>query len=256
MTHLRHASLWISAVHIGALSPVSLLAIFCFDDGTGSRVPKSVGLRAGTAMRRRDFMKIIGGGAATWPLAARAQQPQRMRRIGVIMPFVADDPESQIRIAGFLQGLQELGWTVGGNVRIDYRWATNEAERMRYAAELVALAPDVILASTGVAVRTLLQMTRTVPIVFVNAIDPVGAGLVSSLARPGGNATGFSSFEFSLGAKWLELLREIAPQVTRVAIPSGPDSTVGFCPVWCDPGRGVIVAGRGGPDRHSRPRRA
>ena len=184
----------------------------------------------GEYMRRRDFITLLGSVAAAWPLAARAQQPQRMRRIGALMSIVADDPDAPVRVAGFAQGLQELGWTVGGNVRIDYRWATTDAERMRYAAELVALAPDVILVSSGVAVGTLLQTTRTVPIVFVNAIDPVGAGLVASLARPGGNATGFSSFEFSLGAKWLELLKEIAPRVTRVAILRDPTVPAGSAP--------------------------
>src|SRR5207249_3515142 len=181
-------------------------------------------------IRRREFITFLGASAAAWPLAAGAQQPQRMRRIGALMSIVADDPDAPVRVAGFAQGLQELGWTVGGNVRIDYRWATTDAERMRYAAELVALAPDVILVSSGVAVGTLLQTTRTVPIVFVNAIDPVGAGLVASLARPGGNATGFSSFEFSLGAKWLELLKEIAPRVTRVAILRDPTVPAGSAP--------------------------
>jgi putative tryptophan/tyrosine transport system substrate-binding protein len=168
-------------------------------------------------MRRREFIAGLGS-AAVWPLAARAQQPDRMRRIGVLLSVAADDPESQVRLAAFLQGLQELGWTVGRNVQIDYRWATGDANRMRYAAELVALGPDVILASSGVVVGALQQTTRTVPIVFVTAIDPVGAGLVASLARPGGNATGFAAYEFSLAAKWLQLLKEIAPGVTRVGV--------------------------------------
>src|SRR5215475_2099943 len=169
-------------------------------------------------MRRRDFITLLGG-AAAWPLAARAQQPERMRRIGVLIPYAADDPEGQARIAAFLQGLQQLGWTEGRNVRIDYRWSAGDADRARrYAAELVALAPDVILASGASHVGPLLQATRTVPIVFPVIGDPVGAGFVDSLARPGGNATGFMSYEYSLSGKWLELLKEIAPGVTRVAI--------------------------------------
>jgi ABC-type uncharacterized transport system substrate-binding protein len=169
-------------------------------------------------LRRRDFITLLGG-AAAWPLAARAQQPERMRRIGVLIPYAADDPEGQARIAAFLQGLQQLGWTEGRNVRIDYRWSAGDADRARrYAAELVALAPDVILASGTSTVGPLLQATRTVPIVFPVIGDPVGAGFVDSLARPGGNATGFMSREYSLSGKWLELLKEIAPSVTRVAV--------------------------------------
>jgi putative ABC transport system substrate-binding protein len=181
-------------------------------------------------MRRREFITLLGGAAVAWPMAARAQQPQRVRRIGALMGIAADDPDAPVRVAAFAQGLQELGWTVGGNVRMDYRWATSDAERMRYAAELVALTPDVILVSSGVNTGALLQTTRTVPIVFVNAIDPVGAGLVASLARPGGNATGFASYEFSLGAKWLELLKEIAPRVTRVVILRDPSVPAGSAP--------------------------
>jgi ABC-type uncharacterized transport system substrate-binding protein len=169
-------------------------------------------------MRRREFITLLGG-AAAWPLAAHAQQRERMRRIGVLIPYAADDPEGQARIAAFLQGLQQLGWTEGRNVRIDYRWSAGDADRARrYAAELVALAPDVILASGTSTVGPLLQATRTVPIVFPVIGDPVGAGFVDSLARPGGNATGFMSREYSLSGKWLELLKEIAPSVTRVAV--------------------------------------
>jgi putative ABC transport system substrate-binding protein len=169
-------------------------------------------------MKRRDFITLLGG-AVAWPLAAHAQQPERMRRIGVLIPYAADDPEGQARIAAFLQGLQQLGWTEGRNVRIDYRWSAGDADRARrYAAELVALAPDVILASGTSTVGPLLQATRTVPIVFPVIGDPVGAGFVDSLARPGGNATGFMSREYSLSGKWLELLKEIAPSVTRVAV--------------------------------------
>jgi ABC-type uncharacterized transport system substrate-binding protein len=169
-------------------------------------------------MRRREFITLLGGAAATWPLAARAQQGERMRRIGVLLPAAADDPVFQTRLAAFHQGLALLGWSIGRNVRIDTRWATaNAAEIRRHAAELVALAPDVILAHGSSAVEPLLA-TRTVPIVFPVAGDPVGAGLVDSLARPGGNATGFMNFEFSISGKWLELLKQIAPDVTRAAV--------------------------------------
>jgi ABC-type uncharacterized transport system substrate-binding protein len=169
--------------------------------------------------RRRQFITLLGGAAAAWPLAARAQQPERMRRIGVLQSLAADDPEGQARLAAFAQGLQQSGWTIGRNVQIDTRWAAGDAERFRrYAAELVALAPDVILAVGAAAVGPLQQATRTVPIVFVNTSDPVGAGFVESLARPGGNATGFLLYEYGTSGKWLELLKEIAPRVTRVAV--------------------------------------
>ena len=169
-------------------------------------------------MRRREFITLLGG-AAAWPLAAGAEQGERIRRIGVLMPSAADDPEFQARITAFLQGLAQLGWLDGRNVRIDSRWGVADADRIRkYAAELVALAPDVILANSSAAVAPLLQATRTVPIVFTTVADPVGAGYVDSLARPGGNATGFIVFEYSIAAKWLELLKEIAPGVTRVAV--------------------------------------
>jgi putative tryptophan/tyrosine transport system substrate-binding protein len=169
-------------------------------------------------MRRRSFVTLLGG-AAAWPLAARAQQPGAMRRIGVLMSVAADDPDAQAQLAAFAQGLQELGWTVGRNVRIDYRWGANDLDRFRrYAAELVALAPDIIVGTAGSVVGALQQASRTVPIVFVTTIDPVGGGWVESLARPGGNATGFATYEFSMGGKWLDLLKQIAPSVTRVAI--------------------------------------
>jgi len=168
--------------------------------------------------KRREFISLLGGAAAAWPLAARAQQGERIRRIGVLVA-VADDPEGQARVTAFVQALQELGWTVGRNVRIDIRWAAGDAERYRrYAAELVALAPDAILAGGGAVVPSLLQATRTVPIVFTQTPDPVGAGFVNSLARPGGNVTGFTVFEYGISAKWLELLKEIAPRVTRAAV--------------------------------------
>jgi putative tryptophan/tyrosine transport system substrate-binding protein len=170
-------------------------------------------------MRRREFISLFGGAVATWPLAARAQQIEKIRRIGVLNSQPADDPVTQARNAAFLQGLQALGWTIGQNVQIDYRWAGASVEQSRKnAVELVALAPDVILATGGISVGPLQQVTRTVPVVFVQVTDPVGAGYVESLARPGGNATGFIPFEYGTSAKWLELLREIAPNVTRVAV--------------------------------------
>ena len=170
-------------------------------------------------MQRREFITLLGGAVVAWPRAARAQQADRMRRVGVLEFRAADDREGQARLAVFLQGLQELGWTDGRNVRIDYRWAAADADRYRtYAAELVALSPDVILSSASASVAALLQTTRTVPIVFVNVIDPVGAGFVARLARPGGNATGFTPFEYSLSGKWLELFKEIAPNLTRIAL--------------------------------------
>jgi len=166
---------------------------------------------------RREFITLLGG-AATWPLAGRAQQGDRMRRIGVLMPTDADNPDNQARLAAFLQGLQQFGWAVGRNLRVDLRWAAGEVERNRqYAAELLALAPDVILAAaSGVAV--LKQATRTVPIVFTIVADPVGLGFVDNLARPGGNITGFLSFEYGISGKWLELLKQVATGVTRAAV--------------------------------------
>jgi putative ABC transport system substrate-binding protein len=170
-------------------------------------------------MKRREFITLLGGAAAAWPLAARAQQPERMRRIGVLLPARADDAEFQARVGAFLQGLALLGWTIGRNVRIDIRWAGGTAADIRrHAAELAALKPDIILANGSSTVGPLLQVTRSVPIVFPIMVDPVGAGFVDSLARPGGNATGFMNFEYSISAKWLELLKEIAPSVTRAAI--------------------------------------
>ena len=166
---------------------------------------------------RRKFLATLGG-AAAWPLAVRAQ----VRRIGVLMTLAAGDPESLRRVTAFVQGLQELGWTDGRNVRIDYRWATSDADRIRYAAELIALAPDVMIATSGATVGALQRTSRTVPIVFVTVIDPVGGGWVASLARPGGNATGFASRELSMSGKWLELLKEIAPRVSRVAVLRDP----------------------------------
>jgi putative ABC transport system substrate-binding protein len=169
-------------------------------------------------MRRRDLITLLGGAAVAWPLAARAQQGERMRRIGVLMALAADDPEGQARMTAFQQGLAQLGWIDGRNVRIDTRWAAGDTNRYRsYAAELLEFAPDVVLA-VGSAAMGPLQATRSVPVVFVQVADPVGAGFVERLARPGGNATGFTVFEYGISAKWLELLKEVAPQVTRAAV--------------------------------------
>jgi putative ABC transport system substrate-binding protein len=180
-------------------------------------------------LKRRDFITLLGGAAATWPLAARAQQPDRLRRIGVLMPFTANDPEAQARNVVFEQSLQQLGWTVGRDLQIDYRSSGGEAASVRrYAAQLVALAPDAILTVGSVTIGPLQQATRTIPIVFVNVADPIGAGFVQSLARPGGNATGFTNFEYSMSGKWVELLKEIAPRVTRAAVLRDPTEAAGI----------------------------
>jgi putative ABC transport system substrate-binding protein len=179
-------------------------------------------------VKRREFITLLGGGAAGWPLVARAQQPERMRRIGVLMYLAADDPDSPARVTAFARGLQELGWIEGRNIRIDYRWGGGDLDRVRrYAAELVALAPDVVLVSSGSALAALQNATRAVPTVFVNVTDPVGAGYVQSLARPGANTTGFTLFEYSLSGKWLELLKQIVPGMTRAAVIRNPSITSG-----------------------------
>ena len=186
-------------------------------------------------MKRREFITLLGGAAVAWPLAARAQKPERVRRIGVLMSTAADDPVAPPLVSAFAQGLQERGWTVGGNARIEYRWGASDLDRFRrYAAELVALSPDVVLASAGSIVGAFQQASRTVPIVFVTTIDPVGGGWVESLSRPGTNETGFTSFEFSMSGKWLELLKEIAPGVKRVAVirdPAVPAGSGGFAAI-------------------------
>jgi putative ABC transport system substrate-binding protein len=172
-----------------------------------------------THIRRREFITLVGGVAAAWPLAAHAQQGERMRRIGVLMNAVADDPEMQARMGAFHQGLQEAGWSIGRNVLIDTRWSGGDMGRLRKdAAELVALGSEVVLAGVGPTTPTLRQVSSTVPIVFAQSVDPVGNRFAASLARPGGNATGFTQFEYSLSGKWLELLREVAPQVARVGV--------------------------------------
>ena len=182
----------------------------------------------GCGMRRRQFISLLGG-AVAWPLAAHAQQRERMRRIGVLLPATADDAHYQAWFGAFLQGLEPRGWSIGRNVQIDTRWATSNADAVRrHAAELVALAPDVILTPGASTVGPLLQVTRTVPIVFVVVADPVGAGFVENLSRPGGNATGFMAFEFSIAGKWLELLKQVAPAVTRVAVLRDSTTTSGI----------------------------
>jgi ABC-type uncharacterized transport system substrate-binding protein len=170
-------------------------------------------------VRRRAFIALLGGAAGAWPLSARGQQSERMRRIGVLTPWASNDAEAQDRVAAFVQALQLLGWTDGQNVRIEYRWGDNRADTTRKcAAELVALGLDVILALSSAATAPLLDASRTVPIVFAGVADPVAAGYVESLARPGGNVTGFTVYEYSIGGKWLELLKEIAPRLTRTAV--------------------------------------
>ena len=179
-------------------------------------------------MRRREVITLLGGAAAAWPLAARAQQRERMRRIGMLSTLPADDAEWQARLAAFLQGLQALGWTVGQNVRVDYRLGADNAERVRgQVAEIVALAPDVILANGTSTLGPLLQATRSMPIVFANVTDPVGSGFVASLPRPGGNATGFTSLEYGMSGKLVELLKQIAPRTARAAVLRDPSVASG-----------------------------
>jgi putative ABC transport system substrate-binding protein len=180
-------------------------------------------------MRRREFITLLGGAAAAaWPLTSRAQQPAKMRRIGLLNTFAADDQEGHARVAAFLQALQPLGWTVGRNLRIEQRWGSDPASTRKNAEELAALAPDVILTNGAAGAGPLLQATRGVPIVFVLVADPVGAGFVDSLARPGGNATGFVAIEYGFAGKWLELLKEIAPRITRAAVVRDPTITAGI----------------------------
>jgi putative ABC transport system substrate-binding protein len=174
-------------------------------------------------MKRRAFITLLGGSAVAWPLMASAQEREQMRRIGMLMPLPVDDPQSQRRATAFFKGLQKLGWTEGRNVRIDSRWGAFDADSGRkYASEMVALAPDVIVAAGASVMGPLQEATRSIPIVFLQVTDPVGAGYVASLARPGGNATGFTMFEFGIGVKWLELLKQIAPLATRVAVLRDP----------------------------------
>ena len=203
---------------------------------------------------RREFISLLGGAAVSWPIAARAQQSERMRRIGSLRNLRADDPEAQARNAAFLQELAQRGWIVGRNVQIDSRWSAGDNERLRkHAAELIALAPDVIVASSSQAVAALLQATRAIPIVFESIADPIGAGFVESLGQPGGNATGFMNFEYSISGKWLELLKEIAPRITRVAVLRDAAIAAGSGQLG-DPVRRDAVGGGTAPGRHARRR--
>src|SRR5713101_5482909 len=180
-------------------------------------------------MRRREFITLLGGVAAAWPLCARSQERERVRQVGVLFGLAADDPVSQARHTAFVQGLQELGWTDGRNMRVEYRWDRGNAEEAKaLAKELVALQPEVLVGAGAPAVPALLQETRTIPVVFLQVSDPVGSGFVSNLARPGGNATGFTNYEFSMGGKWLELLKQIMPDVTRVMIMLNPHGFTGW----------------------------
>jgi putative ABC transport system substrate-binding protein len=173
-------------------------------------------------MRRRAFITLLGGAGATWSLAAQAQQTGGMRRVGILMPFTERDPEGQTRVTAFREGLQKLGWTEGRNIRIDYRWASDATLMPQFAKELVALEPELIFASSTPATASILEYTRTIPVIFVQVTDPIGAGFVTSLARPGGNVTGFIAVEPTMAGKWVELLKEIAPRVTRVAAVFNP----------------------------------
>lgn len=179
-------------------------------------------------MKRREFISLIGGAAAAWPLAVRAQEPGRVRRVGVLLAFFDYDPESQVRIAAFRQELENLGWTEGRNIQIEYRWASGDAERFRaFAAELVATRPDVVMAHTSPSAEALARETRTIPIIFAAVSNPVGSGLVASLSEPGRNATGFTIFEPSMGAKWVEFLKELSPRLARVGLLLNPATTPG-----------------------------
>ena len=208
-------------------------------------------------IRRRQFITLFGSAAAAWPLAARAQQGDRMRRIGVLITLAADDPEAQTRIGAFLQGMQEFGWTIGRNVRIDYRWASDVNSISRDATALGALAPDVILANANPSVVALQRATPSVPIVYVAVTDPVAATFVENLARPGSNATGFSTGEYGTSAKWLELLKEIAPSITQVAVlqdPQNPSSLPQFAAIQSvAPSLGVELKSLPLRDFHSLP---
>jgi putative tryptophan/tyrosine transport system substrate-binding protein len=196
-------------------------------------------------MRRREFISVLGGAAAAWSLAAHAQQPDRMRRIGVLMAYAEGDAVGQADIAALREGLQKLGWAEGRNIRVDFRWAALDAEAtQRFAKELVALQPDLILSNNTPTTAVLLQQTRTIPIVFATVVDPVGSGFVGSLARPGGNATGFTTNEGSMSGKWLELLKEIAPRVNRVAFLFNPATTATFAEYYLNPFKAAAVSFR------------
>ena len=207
-------------------------------------------------MRRREIITLLAGAAVTWPLSVRAQQPERMRRIGVLMNYAADDRAAQTRLTVFLQQMQRLGWSEGRNLHSEVRWGAEDAQRIqKAAAELVALAPDVALVAGSPAAGPLLQATRTLPIVFVQVADPVGAGFVQSLSHPGGNATGFSNFEYGTSAKWLDLLKKIEPQLSRVAVMRDPNVASGGRTVGRNPDGGGVIGGRIEPSQHHTGRR-
>src|SRR5262249_13917705 len=194
-------------------------------------------------MRRRKFIALLGGAAASWPLVARAQQGERMRRIGLLMGYAENDPEAQAWVAAFREGLQTLGWTEGRNIRIDTRWAWSDVRAMqRFAQELVALQPDLLLSQVTPTTAALLQQTRTIPVVFTMVADPVGSGFVASLSRPGGHVTGFATLEGSLGGKWLELLKEVAPRVARVAVLFNPTVAATFAEYYLNPMKAAAVS--------------
>jgi len=208
-------------------------------------------------MRRREFITLVGGAAVVWPLAARAQQGERVRRVGMLLPATPDDSEYPMLVKAFVAGLQQLGWTEGRNIRIDIRWAGGGADaNRRYAEELVKLAPDVIMASGNASAGPMLQATRTIPIVFAIVPDPVGAGLVDSLGRPSGNATGFTSFAYDIGGKWLGLLKEIAPHVTARSRYPGFHYQRWSWSVECHSNGGTIIRGGGDTDQLEQRRRA
>jgi putative ABC transport system substrate-binding protein len=203
-------------------------------------------------MKRREFITILCGAATAWPLAARAQQPRQLRRIGVLMNRASNDPEGQARMAAFQEALRKLGWTGGANVQIDIRYGEDNIDvERKYAAELIALAPDIILASGTVSMTALQPLGRTVPIVFAVVADPVGAGFVNSLAQPGGNATGFMLYEYGLSGKWVELLKQIAPSVTRAAILRDPTNPAGLA-YFGAPGYGTVARDGCEPSQHAR----
>jgi putative tryptophan/tyrosine transport system substrate-binding protein len=192
-------------------------------------------------MRRREFITLLGSTAAAWPLTARAQQPDRMRRIGVLMAFAETDPQGQARDAAFREGLQKLGWRESQNLRIDYRWAKADTESTRFASELITLEPDLIVTGNTTATAAVLQQTRTIPIIFASVVDPVGSRFVASLSRPGSNVTGFTNNESSIAGKWLELLHEIAPRVTRASFLFSP-ATAPFSEYYLKPFTAAAVS--------------
>jgi putative ABC transport system substrate-binding protein len=209
-----------------------------------------------SGIKRRAFITLLGGAAAAWPLVPRAQQRESMRRVGVLQNFAADDPEGQVRLTAFGQGLQQLGWTVGRNMRIDYRWSAGDPERIRKSvADILALSPDIILAAGGRNMSVLQQPNRTIPVVFVTISDPVSGGFVESMSHPGGNATGFSILEWSMSGKWLELLKQLVPEMTRVAVLRDPGNPGGTAQLGAILGVAPTLGVAVNPGRNARCRR-